>query len=295
MKRNNFGYYVREGTYSIFTHGFMSFASVCIIMACLIIMGSFTLLAVNVNSIIGEFESENVILVYVHDNVSEADARNMESAIEAVANVDYAVFTSRAEAMERFVNKYEDKARLDNLGDDVLRHRFAVYVDDISIISQTRDKLAEISGVARANANLAIAKGFVTLRNVVSGVSAILVAILLIVSLFIMSNTIKLATFERREEIAIMKMVGATSSFIRWPFIFEGFILGLVGSLGAYLAQWGIYSLITDKIISNGTVGFISTLPFSYAAIPLLLVFIVIGFGVGVVGSSIAIRKYLKV
>jgi len=295
MKRNNFGYYVSEGANSIFTHGFMSFASVCIIMACLIIMGSFTLLAVNVSAIIGEFESENVILVYINETISENEARNLQSVIEAVDNVDYAVFTSREEAMKRFVSKYEDKSRLDDLGADVLRHRFAVYIDDISIISQTRDKLAGVSGVASVNVNLTIAKGFVTIRNVVSGVSAVLVAILLIVSLFIMSNTIKLATFERREEIAIMKMVGATSAFIRWPFIFEGFILGLVGSLGAYLAQWGIYSLITDRVLSSGTVGFISALPFSYAAIPLLLIFLVIGFGVGVVGSSIAIRKYLKV
>ena len=294
MKRSNFGYYVREGANSIFTHGFMSFASICIIMACLIIMGSFTLLAMNVNAIIGEFESENVILVYVDERLSEDQARHLESEIEAVENVDKAVFTSREDAMDRFVGRYDDKSQFENLGDDVLRHRFTVYLEDVSVIAQTQDSLTGVSGVARVWVNLAIAKGFVTLRNVVSGVSIILVAILLVVSLFIMSNTIKLATFERREEIAIMKMVGATSTFIRWPFIFEGFILGLVGSLGAYLAQWGIYTLITDKIIGSGS-GFISTLPFSYTAIPLLLIFILIGFGVGVAGSSIAIRKYLKV
>ena len=295
MKRNNFGYYVREGTSSIFTHGFMSFASVCIIMACLIIMGSFTLLAMNVSSIIGEFESENVILIYIHETLSEDQARSLKSEIESVRNVDNAVFTSREDAWDRFVGKYDDQSRYEDLGDDVLRHRFAVYVDDVAEISQTQNDLRDIDGVAWVNANLKIAKGFVTVRNVVSGVSVILVAILLVVSLFIMSNTIKLATFERREEIAIMKMVGATSAFIRWPFIFEGFILGLVGSLGAYLAQWGIYTLITDKIVSSGSTGFISTLPFSYTAIPLLLIFLVIGFGVGVIGSSIAIRKYLKV
>ena len=291
------GYYVREGVSSIFTHGFMSFASVFIIVACLIIMGSFSLLAVNVNSIIGEFENENVILAYVSENLTIEEARNLKRDIEAEQNVRTATFTSREEAMGAFISKFDDKARFEDLDASDFRHRFSIYVEDVADMAQTQMDIAAINGIAKVNANLLIAKGFVTIRNIVSGVSIALVVILLIISLFIMSNTIKLATFERREEIAIMKMVGATNAFIRWPFAFEGFILGLLGSLFAFLAQWGLYVVVSEAIVgsSYGAPGFIHTLPFSSVALPLFVVFVAIGFGVGIIGSSTAIRKYMKV
>jgi cell division transport system permease protein len=109
-----------------------------------------------------------------------------------------------------------------------------------------------------------------------------------------MSNTIKLATFERREEIAIMKIVGATNSFIRWPFVYEGFILGITGSLSSFVALWALYRLATSKIVEIET-GFLGLVPFSNTSLPLFILFTVIGFGVGVGGSAMALNKYLKV
>ena len=292
------GYYVREGVSSIFAHGFMSFASVFIIVACLLIMGSFALLAINVNSIIGEFEDENVILAYVSESLTLDEARNLKRTIEAERNVKVAHFTSREEAMASFISRYDDKSRFEDLNAGDFRHRFAIYVDDVADMAQTQIDIASIQGIAKVNANLLIARGFVMIRNIVSGVSIVLVVVLLIISLFIMSNTIKLATFERREEIAIMKMVGATNSFIRWPFAFEGFILGLLGSLFAFLAQWGLYIAVNEAIVSGGIYGapgFLHTIPFSTVALPLLVAFVVIGFGVGIIGSNTAIQKYMKV
>ena len=295
MKSIKTGYYIREGVRSIFTHGFMSFASVFIILACLLIMGSFALLAVNVNKIIGEFEDENIILAYVDESLSVDEARGLGAQIQAIENVRSFEFTTREEAFESFVSQYQNKSRFDNIDSTVLRHRFSIYIDDIAQMGDTQNQVYNIRGIGNVNANLVIARGFVVLRNVVSGVSITIVAILLIISLFIMSNTIKLATFERREEIAIMKIVGATNAFIRWPFVFEGFILGLLGSLLAFLAQWGIYTIVTDAIVTGSSGGFIHTIPFTQTALPLLVIFIAIGFGVGILGSSMAIRKYLKV
>ena len=295
MKKYRFAYYVKEGVNSIFTHGFMSFASVCIIVACLLIMGSFSLLALNVNSILSEFESENVILAYIDEDLSEMDSRKLESEIERLNNVDHADFISREQAYKAFIGKYEDQSRFENIDSSVFRHRYAVYVNDVGLIPQTQQDLADVYGIAKVNANLTVARGFVLVRNIVTGVSLVLVAILLVVSLFIMSNTIKLATFERREEIAIMRMVGATNRFIRWPFVYEGFLLGMCGSLVAYLAMWGIYEFITDRLIGGQNVTFFSTLPFSETAIPLIIIFAGVGFAVGVIGSVVAIRKYLKV
>lgn len=295
MKRSNIGYYFREGISSIFTHGFMSFASVCIIVACLIIMGSFALLALNVNEIIADFESENVLLAFVDERLAETDARAIKSGIMATNNVSDAVFVTREEAMEKFFSKYDDRERFENISEEVFRHRYVIYVDDIALMEQTQYDLASVGGIDGVNANITIARGLVKLRNIVSGVSVILAAILLIISFFIMSNTIKLATFERREEIAIMKIVGATDRFIRWPFIWEGFLLGLFGSLLAFLLQWGVYDLLTKRLIAGQSVAFIRVMPFSAVALPMCFMFIIIGFVIGVVGSSMAIRKYLKV
>lgn len=294
MKRNRFGYYIKEGVSSIFTHGFMSFASVCIIVACLIIMGSFTLLALNVGNIIKTLESENQIVAFVDESLSESDARDLEPEIESVANVASVEFISRDEAMDGFTEQY-DSDLFEGLESDVLRHRYIIFMDDISLMAQTQDDLEAIPGIAKVNAHLEISQGFISVRNIVSAVSIVLVLILFIVSLFIMSNTIKLATFERREEIAIMKMVGASSAFIRWPFVVEGLILGMTGALTAFLLQWGVYKLIVDKIIAGAGLSFIDVLPFSTIAVPMIIAFVIVGFGVGVIGSLMAIKNYLKV
>ena len=293
MKLNRIGYYIKEGLTGLFKHGFMSFASVFIIVACLLIMGSFSLLALNVNAIIKDFEDENVVLAFIDDNMTEQQARNLESQILSVPNVASAEFISREEAYESFISKSEEKYA--DLDASVLRHRFAVYLDDVALTAQTQQDLRNIPGVAEITANLSIAKGIVTVRNVVSAVSMVLVVILLIISFFIMSNTIKLATFDRREEIGIMKVVGATNAFIRWPFVLEGFILGIAGALIAFLALWGLYTFIAGEIVRNYSSTLFHIIPFSSVQYPILIIFLVIGFAVGVLGSSFAIKNYLKV
>jgi len=295
MKHNRAGYYIKEGINSIFNHGFMSFASICIIVACLLIMGSFTLLALNVQQMIKNMESENQILAYVDDSYTDEEAMALEAAIEAVPNVIKAEFIHRDEAMESFMASYDNPSLFEGLDSSVLRHSFIIHLEDISLMEETRDDLGNVPGIARVNIQLEIAEGFVKVRNIVSAVSMVLVAILFVVSLFIMSNTVKLTTFERRDEIAIMRMVGATPTFIRWPFVVEGLILGTFGSLTAYILQWAVYQLVTEKIISSAGFLFMSTLSFSAIAVPLLIAFLIVGFGVGVIGSLIAIKNYLKV
>jgi len=295
MKLNKIGYYIKEGVNSVFSHGFMSFASVCIILACLLMMGSFTLLAVNVSNIIGTLEDDNQILAYVDETMPESDARAIEPQILAISGVSSAEFVTRDTAMERFVEQYKDSSLLEGLDSSILRHRYIISLQDISQMESVRDALGNINGIAKINAHLEIARGFVALRNIVSAVSVAIVAILIVISLFIISNTIKLTTVERKDEIAIMKMVGATNAFIRGPFVVEGLILGAVGSCAAFLAQWGVYMLITDKLISNSGLGFITAIPFGHVAIPIFVAFIAVGFIVGVIGSGMAIKNYLKV
>lgn len=292
---NRFGYYIKEGVSSIFSHGLMSFASVCVIIACLLIMGSFTLVAVNVDSIISTLENENQVLAYVDESLSETEARGLQSILEGISNVSSAKFITRDEAMESFVSSYEDSSIFEGLESSVFRHRYIIHLDDISFMKDTANDIVAVSGIAKVNAHLEISEGFIKTRNVVMLVSFVLVLVLFVVSLFIMANTINLTVFERREQVAIMKMVGATSSFIRWPFMVEGLILGVFGALTAYLMQWGIYQMLLSRIMDGSGLAFISMLSFRTVAIPLLIAFLAVGFGVGVLGSSIALRKYLKI
>ena len=289
------GYYVSEGFRSIFTHGFMSFAAVCMIVACLLIMGSFTLLAVNLNDMVGDFEAENEFLAYIDETVSEEDARALQSALESVPNVSSAVFTTKEEALQSFKEGREANALLDELPPEVLRDRYSIRVHDLNEMQATVNAVEDLPNIVNVRAALDIAKGFVLVRNIASGVAIVLIAILAVVSLFIIANTIKLATFYRREEIAIMKMCGATDGFIQWPFVVEGMLLGLTGALIAFFAQWGIYHLVGKLIIQGNGLSLVTILSYGSMAKTILLIFCGTGSLIGVGGSLIAIRKFLQV
>ncbi len=291
---NKFGYLLKEGFKSIFTHGFMSFASVTIIMACLLIMGSFGLLAINIDNMIGDLESENQILAIVDETYTEEEARALESQVAAVPNVTSVEFITRQEAMDDFAEQYPEKV-FEGIEASTFRDRFAVHLDDLSLTAETSQALREIEGIAEVSDSLEIANGFVTVRNVVSGVSMVLVLILVIVSIFIMANTIKLTTYGRREEIAIMRMVGATNAFIRFPFLVEGLILGLIGAVLAFFIEWGVYDVVFDRIMAGLVGNIVEILPFTTLMLPVLIIYLGIGVFVGAFGGLIAIRNYLKV
>ena len=294
MRPNNIGYLTKEGFKSIFKHGLMSFASVTIIMACLIIMGVFVMLALNINSIIDKLEAQNEIVAFVDESYTEARAVGLKNAVLSVDNVSGVEFVTRKEAMSSFSEDY-DNGLFDEIDPSTFRDRYVVHVYDISLTAQTKADLEKVEGIAKVNAHLEYADGFIKARNVVSIISAVLVAILAVISVFIMSNTIKLAAFTRREEIAIMRMVGGTNSFIRFPFIVEGLILGLLGGGLGFLAVWGLYALVCSNLLTSVMSGLIEIVVFSSIMWPLLAVFLGVGVLVGVFGSNIAIRNYLKV
>ena len=295
MKLSRYGYLIGEGFRNIFTHGFMSFASVTIIIACLIVMGSFTLLDINVNNIIDDIGNQNQILAYVDESMSAQDASaKLQTKIASIDNVADVEFVSRTEAKNNFMEKY-DESLMEGIDDEVFRHRFVVQLTDLSQMAQTQAAISEVDGIVKVNAPIDYADKFISVRNVVSVVSLALIVILVFVSLFIMSNTIKLATFGRREEIAIMKMVGASNSFIRCPFVVEGLILGVVGGGLAFLAQWGLYTALESKITSSLAISFVNVVPFSELWPFVLAVFMAVGVIVGAFGGAIAIRNYLKV
>ncbi len=294
MKRINTGYYIKEGFRSVFSHGFMSFAAVCMIVACLLIMGTFSLIAVNLEHNLTKLEDENEFLVYIDENLSENEARGLKSTIEAIENVSEATFVTREEAMEAFKEE-KDNALFADLPASVLRHRFSVHVHDIEKLEETVEEVARLPQVANHYAAFEVADGLVAARNVAGVIALIMIAILFLISLFIICNTIKLATFSRREEIAIMKMCGARNGFIRWPFVFEGIILGLLGAAIAFFLQWGVYVLLANSLNGGGVLAFIEVVDFKDLFQWLVAIFAGAGFVIGVGGSLLAIRKFLKV
>lgn len=295
MKLNRVAYLIKEGFRSIFTHGFMSFACVAVIVACLLIMGNFALLAVNIDHNIDKLEQQNEILAYVDETLSEAEAREIYVRLSALDNVSSVNFVTREQAMENFISQYEDEDEFSDVTASWFRHRYVIFLDDISLMADTKAEIEQVEGIADVAASLELSHAFVTIRNIVSIISVVMIVILFIVSIFIMQNTIKLATFSRREEIGIMKMVGASNGFIRWPFVIEGLTLGLLGSLLAFAAQIGIYDLIFNAVVSSAVGSLITVLPMSVLILPVLIVFVAIGLIVGTFGSNIAIRNYLNV
>ena len=291
---NRIGYYIREGVDSIFNHGLISFTTICVILACLLIMGSFASVAVNVNHIIGNLEGQVSILCFVDEKWTEEEARSLESQILAIDNVEAVTFVTRAQALEEYIGQLEESPLFDDVEPEILRDRYLVYLKDISIMAGTQNQLRDIPGIAQVNAHLGIAQGMVSVRRIVNVVSVVMIALLLAVSIFIMANTLRLAAFTRRNEVAIVRMIGATNSFIRGPFNVEGMILGLTGSLIAYLAQWLIYITVTGRIAAS-SLSFLEVLPFSVLALPMLACFLAIGLIVAIFGSRIAIRNYMRI
>ncbi len=295
MSRHNIFYFAKEGAVNMFSHGFMSFATVGITVACLIIMGTFTLVAVNANAMLADLESESQILAFVDLGASEEEARAMEKEILAVDNVAGATFISDVEAAAAFRSRYEDDELFQGLPDNNFNHRFAIDLADIGYMRETKEALEALPGIESVQAYEDEAAGFITIRNVAGVVCVVLIAVLALVSVFIIANTIKLTTFDRRDEIAIMKMVGATNGFIRWPFVYEGFLLGLFSAVIGFFLQWGLYEAVARSIASNDTINLITTVPFvdmwSYVAV----IFAIAGMLIGVGGSLSAISKFLQV
>ena len=293
--RHNFVYFAKEGITNMFTHGFMSFAAIGITIACLIIMGTFSLVALNAQNLLDELESENEILAYVDDSLTREEALGIEKELEKIPNVSDATFVSRETAMKAFQEKYADDPLFADLDEDTLRHRYVIRTIDIEQTRATKEAVEDTAGIAKVNAYEAVADGFVAIRNIAGIVCIALITILFLVSMFIISNTIKLTTFDRRDEIAIMKMVGATDAFIRWPFVYEGLMFGIFSAVIGFGLQWGLYEAVSVGIDNSDTIQLLHLIEFSEICVPVAVIFLAAGTFIGVYGSLAAIRKFLQV
>ena len=295
MKINNIGYLVKEGIRGIFLHGFMSFAAVCVTVACLLIVGSFSCLTYNVSIMVENLNKTNEILVYVDETLSYSQAQTIESKIRQLENINEADLVSREEALEDFIADHQGDSAFSGVEAADLRHRVVVTLENNDLMEQTVEQIQKIEGVAKINAAYELAEGFATLENILHIASLAVIAVLLVVSLLIISNTVKLAMYDRRDEIAIMKMVGATNGFIRLPYVVEGFTLGMTGAAAAFGLEWLLYNWLLVRLAEADTLQMFSFVPFEVLLIPMVSVFAAAGLFVGIVGSWTSIRKFMDV
>ena len=296
MKITNLGYLLKEGIKGIFTHGFMSFAAVCVTVACLLIVGSFSILGYNVNIMVEELNQTNEILAYVDETLSEAEAKSIGTKINMIDNVLRADFIPREQALAEFIADHQDEEEsFSGLDATDLRHRFRIVLEDNHMIKETDEAIKAIPGVVKTVAEYEMAQGFSTIQDVLQLVSLGVIAVLLAVSLLIISNTVKLAMYDRKEEIGIMKMVGATNGFIRLPFVVEGFTLGMLGAALAFGLEWVMYDAMIRKISEVDALQLFKFVPFQELLMPMIITFAAAGMFVGIVGSWTSIRKFMNV
>lgn len=296
MKRvRKLGYLFKEGIRNMYTHGFMSFAAVCVTVACLVIIGSFSLIIYNLSLFVSDMEQQNRVLVYVDESYDTAEAKSVGSRINLIENVREAQFMSREEAGRRFIEQQGGGEAYEGIDSSTFRDRFIVTLEDNSKMEETVEQIKAVQGVAAISDRPELAEGFTTIQRILNIASVAIILVLLVVSLFMISNTIKLAMYDRRDEIAIMKMIGATNRFIRFPYFVEGFLIGVISGAVAFFLEWGLYDLLANRITQMQSLQLFNIVPFKEVFLPMVLTFGVAGLFVGMFGSVMSIRKFLDV
>ena len=294
-RKAGFAYYVREGLTSVFVHGFTSLAAMLVIAACLMITGIFSLVAYNIDLQIRELEGKSEIVIYIDEQVSRADAQVLGARIKKLDNIKTAQFVTKEQLFEDYLESLgEDAYVMEELREDnPLRDSYQITMKDVGLHEETVEALEALDGVADSSSMQEVSDRLIQIRKVINLISVTLVTLLGAVSVFIIANTVKLAMFARKEEIAVMKMVGATNHFIRAPFVVEGMFLGMCAALLAFFVQWGVYAYVT-KQLAEGT-AILTMVSFTTVWQPVLGLMLCAGLILGVGGSVITIRRFLRV
>ncbi|MBE6814120.1 MAG: ABC transporter permease [Ruminococcaceae bacterium] len=295
MRGFRLGYLTREGFKNIWVNRFLSVATILVLVACLIIVGTGSLIFLNINSLLDLIEGQNVVMVYVEDEATDYETESLGLQLQNMNNIKNVEFVPREDAFESQKEQFGDKAALlEGLSPEILPDAYKVVVDDLSMFDSTVKEIRKLECVLQVRENSDLASKVETIRNAVSYISLGIIAILFFVSMFIVSNTIRITIYNRRLEISIMKAVGATNSFIRWPFLVEGMLLGVISAIVSLVLEYIVYSValiwFADLMSTLGgtPVEFLDYIWF------FLAVFGFIGVVIGTTGSLISLNKYLK-
>ena len=305
MRYNILTYHIGEGIRNLFKNKKSTVASLVIMMATMLMFGVFFIIGQNVNHIIKSIEEEQGMQVFIIEGADSKEVQEVRDMISTIDGVASATIYTKQEALDELKNKWKDNRELLDTYEgenNIFPDSVIVKLTDLEKSAEVQKKIKQIKINDKEYVDdiLTSTKTINALINIANGiriVTGILLILLIAISIFIISNTIKLTVHARRKEISIMKYVGATNSFIRWPFIVEGIIIGIISALATMLIIYGGYTLIIGKIaiaLSNIKVT-VSLLSFSELYQLILIVYMVLGIGIGVLGSTISMRKYLEV
>ena len=295
MKVKTGEYFIQEVFHSLRRNNWMTFASIGTVAVSLFVLGVFLILVLNMNRLAGMLESQVQISVYLEDHLTDREKRQIGYDIESLQGIDSVTYVDRETAKERLKDRLGDqKYLLDALSEDnPLPDAFEVTVTTPAVVESAAGAIAAMQGVEEAKYGQDVVEHLFDITRLMRIFGFVLMGLLGGATLFIISNTIRLTVFARRKEIAIMKYVGATDWFIRWPFLLEGIVLGCIGGFIAAVALRSFYAAMAAKIYS--TLAFFPLMPqypfMNYVTAAILLAGIVIG----AIGSVISLKRFLRV
>ena len=295
MKVRSLRYLTKEGFRNIHVNRLMSIASVTVLLSCLVIIGGAFMIFLNINAVLDGIEHENVVMVFVNDNATEDETKIVGTQLSAIENVSQCEFVGKDDAYKIVLESMgTDASLLDGVTSDFLPDAYKLTLRDMSAFSETVAAVKNVQNVSTVRENSALADKLTEIRNSITYVCVGIIILLFLVALFIIANTVRITMFSRKLEISIMKAVGATNSFIRWPFIIEGMTLGLISALLAEGVLYVMYTAISNQFASMIVLFNSELVSFTDAFIPTLIAFVVIGIFTGTFGSGISMGKYLK-
>ncbi len=295
MKVRTFEYFIREAISSLRRNGLMSIASVSTVALSLLILGIFLIMVLNLNHMASALESQVQISVYLQDGQNDRDMREIGTRITKIPGVVQVNFVGKDEALARFKQRLgEQQGLLAVLGDtNPLPNAFEVKVDKPENVKPVAQAVAKLKGVENARFGQEIVEQLFTLTRMIRLFGLALIVFLALAALFIIANTIRITVFARRKEIGIMKYVGATDAFIRWPFLIEGMILGSVGAVIAVFLLIEAYTVLTEQIYQK--LVFLPLIPKYPFLTYVSILLVVAGTVIGALGSTISLRRFMKV
>lgn len=303
MKISGFKYLANQGVENIWKNKMMAFATFCVLLISLLLVGMASLFYINMNSMILGLNDKNEIVVHLNVGTPDDEVKKAEEDLRKIPNVDKITFVSKEEALARQKASLTSAEKIfnDYIGDDAsfMPDGFSVTVKNNDIIADTTAEINTMPVVQKAQSSLQVAEFLKELRRVVSLIAGAIVIALAAVSIIMISNTTKASVFARREEIQIMKYVGATNSFIRTPFFVEGMVTGLFAGTGAFFITWSVYQAIFKVMQSEETLmnafGLGSLIPFEDIRLYVLIAYLIAGSFVGALGSVISTRRHVDV
>lgn len=297
MRYNIIGYLIGEGFKNVFKNKKSTVAAIGIMCATMIIFGCFFAISENISNMLTELERSQGIEVFIKNEATDQQVKEIGDKIRALDGVNNVRYVSHEEAVERIKDQLENREELLEGLEGVLPRSYIITFTDLELNYEIQDQISSWDNIKRITSNNETTSTLMNLGNGIRIVSVIILAFLIVVSLFIISNTIKLTVHARRKEISIMKYVGATNSFIRWPFIVEGIIIGLISAVISLVIVGGGYNVLAEKLMTSALIEKLGIVlvNFNDMLSIIIVVYLILGVGIGVIGSSISMKKYLEV